>query len=123
MNLSVGAMKDASPPNIAWHHAELVFEALGEIGWCREADGVGHFGNGLVSSEQELVAAVETGGAKQLHGRGTREVLHLAIELHSAEIHFCCDVLYTELAVMHTSLYYFAEAGDKRRGFSGFTDR
>ena len=116
-------MKDASPPYIAWHHAEFVLEAFGEIGRCRETYGVCHFGNGLVGSEQELVAAIETGCAKQFHGRCSGEVLHLAIELHSAEIHFCCDVLYTELAVMHTSLYYFAEAGEKRRGFSGFTDR
>ena len=78
---------------------ELVLKTLRKIGGCSEADIVCHLGNILACGEQKLVTAVQTGGAEQFDGRGPGDGLHLALELHTAEVHGCCQIIDTQVAV------------------------
>ena len=78
---------------------KFVLKTLGEIRGRRKADIVGYFGNILACGEQQLVAFIEAGRAEQLDGRGTRDGLHLTIELHTTEVHRSCQIVNTEVAI------------------------
>ena len=91
-------------------HSKLVLEALGKVAWSGETDGIGHFGDGLVGSFQQLAPFDEPCGTQLFYGCLSRQCLYLSIELHATESHLRADVFDTQVAVGQLCLDHLAEA-------------
>ena len=85
-------------PHVAGHHAVFFLKAFGEVAGGSKADSVGHFRDTLVGGEQQLIGAIQTGGAQKLDGRRACDGLHFAIQLYTAQIHVGCEIFDTYVA-------------------------